>query len=465
MFQRRASFVAAVAALSIGSAYADSARVRVVHASPGAGAVDVLVNGGAAFTDVAFSDFSSYASLPAGTYEIQVVPAGASDPVLIDVDLPVGSNTDYTVLAINTPDAIAPLVLVDDNKADASNAMVRFVHASPNAPAVDIVVAGGPTLFDDVMYTESEYLSVAPGTYDLEARLSSNNALALSIPGVTLERGVVYTVAAVGLAGGDPALQAALAVDARATARVRAIHASPDAPNVDVLVNDGLAFENVGFTEATQYAEVPWGTYNVKVVATGGSDPVIEADLTLEPGATYSVAAVNSLAKIEAAVLADDNRGELDLAAVRFLHASPNAPAVDIALADGGPVLFPGVEFRQTGGYLSVPAGTYDLEARLSSNGAVVLSIPNVTFEVDTVNTALALGIVGGAPPLQAGLVIDAFLCPADVTKSSGVDQHDLFKILDDWGTCSDCDGDIDKDGEVGFNDLLRVLKGWGPCR
>ena len=42
---------------------------------------------------------------------------------------------------------------------------------------------------------------MAPGTYDLEARLSTGGALALSVPDVMLLGSESYTVFAVGLAG------------------------------------------------------------------------------------------------------------------------------------------------------------------------------------------------------------------------------------------------------------------------
>ncbi len=51
----------------------------------------------------------------------------------------------------------------------------------------------------------------------------------------------------------------------------------------------------------------------------------------------------------------DDNAAPVaGMAKVRFLHASPDAPAVDIAVA-GGPVLFPDVAFKEHAGYASVP--------------------------------------------------------------------------------------------------------------
>jgi LPXTG-motif cell wall-anchored protein len=60
-----------------------------------------------------------------------------------------------------------------------------------------------------------DYLPVDAGTYDLEARLAGTDTVALSVPGVALEEGTVYTVWAMGLAGGgEPALAAVPSVDA-----------------------------------------------------------------------------------------------------------------------------------------------------------------------------------------------------------------------------------------------------------
>jgi LPXTG-motif cell wall-anchored protein len=111
---------------------------------------------------------------------------------------------------------IEPLVLIDNNSAPAAGkAHVRFVHASPDAPAVDIAVTGGPVLFANVPFKGTgDYLPVDAGTYDLEARLAGTETVALSVPGVMLEDGKVYTIFAMGLAGGQPALTAVPSVDA-----------------------------------------------------------------------------------------------------------------------------------------------------------------------------------------------------------------------------------------------------------
>jgi hypothetical protein len=196
---------------------AGPARVRVVHASPDAPAVDVWVNDAIiAFSNAPFKGITDYAELDAGTYNVKVVPTGAAEPVVIEADLDLAADTDYTVVAVGQLAAIEPLVLVDNNSMPAAGkAHVRFVHASPDAPAVDIAVAGGPVLFSNVPFKGvGDYLPVDAGTYDLEVRLAGTDTVALSVPGVALADQTVYTIFAMGLAGGEPALQAVPSVDA-----------------------------------------------------------------------------------------------------------------------------------------------------------------------------------------------------------------------------------------------------------
>jgi len=198
-------------------AFAQSgARVRVVHASPDAPAVDVWINDGLAIENAPFKGITDYAPLAAGAYNIKVVPNGATEPVVIEADLTLEAK-DYTIVAVGLLENIEPLLLIDNNSAPAAGkAHVRFVHASPDAPAVDIAVKGGPILFSNVAFKEiGDYLPVDAGTYDLEVRLTGTETVALDVPGLALADGTVYTVFAMGLAGGEPMLTAVPSVDSR----------------------------------------------------------------------------------------------------------------------------------------------------------------------------------------------------------------------------------------------------------
>ncbi len=197
------------------------ALVRVFHGSPDTPPVDVVVNNNfamPAFEDVTYRDFTAYAALPEAMYNFKVVVANTMmDPAPIDADVSVAGGTAYTIAAAGELANIQPVVFQDDNTILPGMARARLLHLSPNAPAVNVVVAGGgPTIFSDVSFTESSgYANIMPGTYDLEVRLASNDALALSLPNVTLDGSTVYSIAAVGLVGsGETPLDVELSVDA-----------------------------------------------------------------------------------------------------------------------------------------------------------------------------------------------------------------------------------------------------------
>jgi hypothetical protein len=92
---------------------------------------------------------------------------------------------------------------------------------------------------------------------------------------------------------------------------------------------------------------------------------------------------------------------------------------VDIAVADGGPVLFSNVAFKGVGDYLPVDAGTYDLEVRLAGTETVALSVPGVALADGTVYTIFAMGLAGGDPALEAVPSADA-VAPVLIAETGG---------------------------------------------
>lgn len=177
---------------------------------------------------------------------------------------------------------------------------------------------------------------------------------------------------------------------------VNIIHASPDAPAVDVYVDGTRALENLAFGKASGWVALPAGEHKVQVAPTGmmADSAVIDAMLTLEEGAAYEVAAVGLVADISA-VVNQVNLSKLgdDEVRVRVVHASPDAPAVDIAVT-GGDVLIPELAFPDSSEALTLPADSYDLEVRLAGTTDVALPLPDVTLEPGMVYTIYAIGLV-----------------------------------------------------------------------
>jgi hypothetical protein len=385
--------------------------LRVAHLSPDAPAVDVWVDGGVVLQDVAYGDFSSYLKLNSGMHRIQVSPANQTTPIVIDARVTLTKETYTTVAATGRLANIAPVVLTDDVSREATKARIRFVHTGPDAPPVDITLTDGTVLFPDVQFREAgSYLAVAGGSYDLQVRLAGTETVALSFGDVPLSNNVTYTVFAVGLLS-DGSLMAKVSVDSPgsgnttvdlepATATLRVAHLSPDAPGVDVYLDGQVVsgLTGVAFKAVSGYLTVGAATHNVKVYVAGTTTgPAIDANVTLLPGTAYTVAATGlvSAGDLRPLVLVDDRQGPASNGSlVRFVHLSPDAPNVDIKVMNG-PTIFSNVAFRGFAGYDDVASGTYDLEARLSTGGALALSVPDVTLMGSESYTVFAVGLAG----------------------------------------------------------------------
>lgn len=187
---------------------------------------------------------------------------------------------------------------------------------------------------------------------------------------------------------------------------VMVIHASPDAPNVDVLVDNVKvsALTNVAYGTASTYNILDAGKRNIKVNATGQTTSVITTDQTLEKDASYSIFATGKLSAIAPVVTKDDLTAPASgKAHIRFAHLSPDAPAVDIFVKGTTTKLFSNAAFKSVSSFLPVAAASYELEVKLTGTNTTVLVIPAIKLESGKIYTAYAKGLATpGAPTAQA---------------------------------------------------------------
>ena len=200
-----------------------------------------------------------------------------------------------------------------------------------------------------------------------------------------------------------------------ANARVRVVHASPDAPNVDVLVDNAVTLSNVPYLGVSDYLEVPSGNRNLKVNAAGTATTVIDADADLTDGSDYTVIASGLVSAIELLVLQDDNTAPAaGNVRVRAIHGAPSAPAVDIYVTAPGADLaveapaLSNVVFGDVADYLEAPAGTYQVRVTPTGSKTVVIDSGPLTLTSGQVRTAIAVDAVGGGAPFGLQLLEDS---------------------------------------------------------
>jgi len=204
--------------------------------------------------------------------------------------------------------------------------------------------------------------------------------------------------------GTETTTEATETTTAADTANVRVAHVSPDAPAVDVLVDGSAVLEEVSFGTVSDYLEVPGGDRQVEITAAGGDPSVFSGTVTVTAGMDYTLAAVGEISEgadqpFEVLVLEDDNSDPgADTARLRAVHASPDAPAVDVTAADVEGALFDGVAFGDAA-YVEVPGGDYTVQIRpdTETNDGEVAAEFDVSLEGGQVYTAFAAGYLNPA--------------------------------------------------------------------
>ncbi len=186
------------------------ARVRALHTSPDAPTVDLFVDGTLAVPNLAFGQVSDYLALSPGSHRLRIFPAGTGGQgsEVLNASLEdLGAGQDYTAVVLDRLEHVHALMLHDSTEAPAAGrAKVRAVHASPDAPAVDVAIAGGAVLLRNVAFRHATpFHEVDSGMVDLEVRPSGHTETIMVLPDYTLADGSLYTFVALGLLSGQPA--------------------------------------------------------------------------------------------------------------------------------------------------------------------------------------------------------------------------------------------------------------------
>jgi hypothetical protein len=411
-----------------------TAELRVVHAAPGAPAVDIYAAGISMplLTNLAYGDTSEYLVVDEGDYTIEVRAAGAdatSEPAYSVGPLSLGEDDRITAIAsgllgsTDTADQFRVLPVAEGfSMPDSGNAIVRIVHASADAPAVAIDVAndGTPEISNLERFANTGATGVQlPADSALQVGIWAGDPLARVTAFTTpeLPDGAELFVIATGLLGelpDDADGFRLLAVGPsgsigfiKQNPSVQAFHGSPDAPSVDIYAGDALLSENIAFGDLSAPIQVPPGSYDLDFYATGTGPGTPAATATtpeLAAGERYLAIASGFLLRDDGSEafqllpLADEFDADADNARLRIVHASPDAPAVDISTVTNDvmdtPLLVDGAAFTQdTGGAgLQVPAA--NLTVGVSATGD---TDPIVTFDIATSSGLRAYVVAAGA--------------------------------------------------------------------
>jgi len=192
------------------------------------------------------------------------------------------------------------------------------------------------------------------------------------------------------------------------SASLRIVHASPDAADIDALLDDSLVLNNLPYFGASDYISVVPGTSNIKVNAADTDLTMINADVSFAANSRNTIFATGLFAEndIQPIVLMDGTEqpaaGE---ASLRILHAAPSALSIDLYATEAGEALnetspflssFP---FRAFTGYTAFPAGTYQLQTTEVGTLNPLMSPENLVLNEGDIATLVFREAAGGGAP------------------------------------------------------------------
>jgi hypothetical protein len=302
---------------NFGDPGAGKAAVRIVHASADAPTVslDVGDDGSADVTNFARFTDTGETGVPLtadAKLQIGILAGSARVTAFTTPELPEGAElfviatgllgklpreTDgFSLLAVGPTGSIGFIK---------QNPTVFALHGSPDAPPVDIY-AGSAKLVDNLAFGKlSGAVQVPPGAYTLDFKAAGDDATAASATTPSLAAGERYLAIASGfLSNGQPDFRLLPLGDSFAAAgmdaRVRVVHASPDADAVDVGTVSGNtltpvdAFRNLAFEQASTASgtTLPVGNLPIGIAATGSTTPLVTFTVPTSAGLkAYAVAA------------------------------------------------------------------------------------------------------------------------------------------------------------------------------
>ena len=193
---------------------------------------------------------------------------------------------------------------------------------------------------------------------------------------------------------------------------LRFVQAMPGAPNVDFFIEDQRRLENFGYGRFSNYFTVDSGERNARLFEAGTAIQIVDRRLNYENGRVYTMLAMGRR----------DNEGERELirfdndtnqplnsdkTSLRFVHASPGAPNVNVCFTGTDDCRVVGLSFKQASGYVELDPSTYSFDVRLTDNSQRVALVPNVRLNRGLTYMLVAIGLPGGNPGIDVITIVE----------------------------------------------------------
>jgi len=186
------------------------AQLNIVNASPDAPNLDFWIDDVKFNSSVLyFGAHEGYLPVVSGTKILKIntmvnVFNTVIDSTVGKASMTLSDNKNHTLFVVDSFYKKSTL-LVQDNfgTPNDGHAYFRFIQLAPNAPHVDVAIAGTNTLvYSDLAFKDvTAFKDMYAGVYNLDVRSAGTNTVLYTLPAVVFNSGKVYTVYTKGFVG------------------------------------------------------------------------------------------------------------------------------------------------------------------------------------------------------------------------------------------------------------------------
>lgn len=176
----------------------ENSQLQFLNAAPETELIDIYVNNRPVVQRLAFGKLSKTLAVPYGNYYIDIYPSGDSTTSIFSKKITIKSG-NYLIGATGMNKKLQLLPYDLQVKTAKNEASVRFLHLSPDAPAIDVTVPHGDIVFPDLSYKElSEPLAITPMTLNFILKVAGSKNHIFSLPKFKTNPQKSYTIILIG---------------------------------------------------------------------------------------------------------------------------------------------------------------------------------------------------------------------------------------------------------------------------
>lgn len=184
---------------------------------------------------------------------------------------------------------------------DEEYSLIRALNAVPGSDAVDIYI-NDILFFKGIRFTQfSPYVYVPEGIHEMAVYVVDTTENPMLREKIEVKNGELVTIA---LSGNPDDLELLNIKEDKVRpqigySKIRVVHLSPNAPEVNILIDGKVLFEDIEFRDISDYEEIPAGDYRLDTEAVASKRILRSNRKTINPDRIYTFYALGNLPNIQ----------------------------------------------------------------------------------------------------------------------------------------------------------------------